>query len=200
MAQFPSLMLWTDAWIADTRHLTRSERGTYLDLLILMWRTPGCRVPNDNDWLAKRLKMSEAEIVAELRPIIVEFCQTDGNWIFQKRLQKEFRYRLAQSGQQSARIKKRWRKSVPAKPLETNNAAPRSGNTAPVLPPTLPLPLKDTSSFFLTAAKNSENKSPADLATALPTGALARPAHRRANGKGPSDESLEEIVKRKGWT
>ena len=50
MAQFPGLLLWTDAWVADTKHLSRLERGTYLDLLVLMWRTPGCRVPNDDEW------------------------------------------------------------------------------------------------------------------------------------------------------
>ena len=87
MAQFPCLPMWTDAWVADTKHLTRTERGTYFDLLVLMWRTPGCKVPNDNDWLAKHLGMTLAEVTAELRPIINEFCRTDGNWVYQKRPQ-----------------------------------------------------------------------------------------------------------------
>jgi uncharacterized protein YdaU (DUF1376 family) len=90
MAQFPGLMLWTDAWVADTHHLSRDVRGAYMDLLIKMWRTPGCRVPNDDAWLARQLCMTVDEVVEILRPIIKEFCQTDGNWVFQKRLQREF--------------------------------------------------------------------------------------------------------------
>jgi len=90
MAQFPGLMLWTDAWVADTHHLSRDVRGAYMDLLIKMWRTPGCRVPNDDAWLARQLCMTAEEVDQVLRPIIKEFCQTDGNWVFQKRLQREF--------------------------------------------------------------------------------------------------------------
>ena len=106
MAQFPGLMLWTDAWVADTAHLTRLERGTYLDFLVLMWRTPGCRVPNDDDWLAKHMRMTLKEIHKELRPIIGEFCQCDGNHIFQKRLQKEF-VRAFKVGERMSVLRKR---------------------------------------------------------------------------------------------
>lgn len=45
MAEFPAMPLWTDAWVADTRHLTRCERGTYHDLLVEMWRSPHCALP-----------------------------------------------------------------------------------------------------------------------------------------------------------
>src|SRR5262245_494916 len=91
MAKFRALMLWTDAWIADTKHLTRCERGTYHDLLVLMWRTPGCTVPNDDVWLAKHLGMTPTEVQNELRPLISEFCQVDGkNRVYQKRLLHEF--------------------------------------------------------------------------------------------------------------
>jgi uncharacterized protein YdaU (DUF1376 family) len=110
MAQFPGLLLWTDSWVADTAHLTRLERGTYHDLLVLMWRTPGCRVPNDNAWLAKHMRMSPDEISQELRPIIAEFCQSDGNHLFQKRLQKEFVRAFQHSLKQSDRAKSRWEK------------------------------------------------------------------------------------------
>jgi len=86
MSAFPHLPLFTDAWVADTKHLSRLERGTYFDLLVLMWRVPNCRVPNDDAWLGKRLGMTADEVTNELRPIITEFCQIDGNWITQKRL------------------------------------------------------------------------------------------------------------------
>src|SRR5262245_26082935 len=120
MAQFPGLLLWTDSWVADTAHLTRLERGTYHDLLVLMWRTPGCRVPNDDAWLSRHMRMTAEEVVAELRPIIKEFCQTDGNWLFQKRLQKEFVRAFWHKQKQSDRAKSRWNKM---KGLYGGNAA-----------------------------------------------------------------------------
>lgn len=55
MTRFPSLPLWTDAWTAGTRHLTDAQRGILLSLLILMWEAPQCRIPNDDEWLARRL-------------------------------------------------------------------------------------------------------------------------------------------------
>jgi len=120
MAQFPGLLLWTDAWIADTVHLSRHERGIYIDLLVLMWRTPGCRVPNDNNWLAKHMRMSAKEVSTELRPIIEEFCQSAGNYLCQKRLQKEFVRAFRHSEKQAARAKRRWEKE---KDLCRGNAA-----------------------------------------------------------------------------
>lgn len=90
VAQFPCLPLWTDAWVADTHHLSPAARGAYLDLLVLMWRTPHCRVPNDNGWLQQHLHMSKDEVRDVLRPVIEEFCSCDGNYVTQKRLQKEF--------------------------------------------------------------------------------------------------------------
>jgi uncharacterized protein YdaU (DUF1376 family) len=104
MAKFRALMLWTDAWIADTYHLTREQRGTYMDLLILMWRTAHFRVPNDDFWLAKHMRMSMSEVRNELKPLIKEFCRNDGNYITQKRLLRESR----EARSQSARAKSRW--------------------------------------------------------------------------------------------
>lgn len=115
MADFPALPLWTDAWVADTKHLSRVERGTYLDLLVLIWRSPGCRVPNDNVWLGKHLAMTVKEVVGELRQIITEFCQSDGNWITQKRLTKESQFLHKQSDSSKAR----WHKE---KTLSQNSA------------------------------------------------------------------------------
>src|SRR5260221_2179150 len=110
MAEFPAMLLWTDAWIADTKHLTRCERGTYLDLLILMWRLPSQRLPNDDLWLAKRMSMSVKEVEIELRPLIAEFCRNDGNWITQKRLNAEYQWVKQKRSRRSEAAKARWRK------------------------------------------------------------------------------------------
>lgn len=48
MSSFPSLPLFTDAFLADTGHLSAQETGAYLLLLMMAWRLPECRLP-DND-------------------------------------------------------------------------------------------------------------------------------------------------------
>lgn len=204
MAQFPCLPLWTDAWIADTAHLTRCERGTYHDLLVLMWRSPACQVPNDNAWLAKHLRMTLAEVVAELRPLIVEFCTQDGNWVTQKRLKREFVHRFQFSAAQSVRAKSRWRKKKDACPDDAAHGNAHNGNASPS-----PSPSPNTarpSSTAATTVDNSDGKaekqpdSPArSFASAPDGGALARepdstPAERkRSSEKKPVDMTMAEF-------
>lgn len=110
MAQFPCLPLWTDAWLADTYHLNRDapsrvKRDAYLHLLIQMWRSPGCRVPDDNGWLGEHMQMTKDEVRDILRPVIAEFCRIEGQFVVQPRLLKEFQ----RTHQQKERLTK-WRK------------------------------------------------------------------------------------------
>jgi len=163
MAQFPALMLWTDAWIADTKHLTRLERGTYHDLLVLMWRTPGCSVPNDDGWLGKRLEMTQLEVETELRPIIEEFCATDGNRIWQKRLLKEWKWVDKKTREQSDRAKRRWEKE------KKNTDAYAAARTVAYAPTPTPTPLEESpSDSSPTTQPKRERKAsayPADFET-----------------------------------
>lgn len=205
MATFPGFTLWTDAWIADTKHLTRCARGTYHDLLVVMWRTPNCRVPDDDAWLAAHLNMRLAEVVNELRPIIVEFCQIDGNrMIYQKRLMREYVHRLETHRAQSLRAKHpRKHKKILSPELAENHA--------PAKPPTLPLSKQVESTFFPTAAHEQngngqqQDNSAGSFATAPNGGALAHPPDteqaepKRSADKDPRDKSLANIRAEMGW-
>lgn len=109
MSKLPALPLFVDAWIADTAHLTRIERGLYFDLLTLMWRTPDCRVPNDILWIARRLRCDEGEVEI-LHQLVAEFCQSSGNWITQKRLLKEYAFVADRVEKRRDAAKSRWNK------------------------------------------------------------------------------------------
>lgn len=135
MAEFAALPLFTDSFLADTAHLTDAEAGRYLRLLMLIWRSPGCRIPNDPDWLARKFQRTRAESDDEIGPLIREFCQSDGNWISQKRLSKEFEYLRKTSMRQSVRSKARWDKEK----------GKSRGNAAPAMPLTLPYPILESS-------------------------------------------------------
>lgn len=88
MGQFPSLPLFTDAFIADTGHLNAQQTGAYLMLLMVAWRSPGCTLPDDDAKLARWARV-DPRTWAKIRPVIAEFWTiADGVWS-QKRLTKE---------------------------------------------------------------------------------------------------------------
>lgn len=57
MAEFPGLMFYTDAYLADTGHLSTIEHGAYLLMLFHAWRTPDCSLPDDDEYLARVTRM-----------------------------------------------------------------------------------------------------------------------------------------------
>lgn len=117
MADFAALPLFTDAVIADCNHLTDAELGLYLRILILMWRSPECRIPNDDVWVSRKLSRP----VESFKPLLIEFCKTSGNWWVQKRLKKEWDYLHAQRKKKSDAAKVRWYNE---KDTCTRNATP----------------------------------------------------------------------------
>jgi len=152
MAEFPAMPLWTDAYLADCGHLDDAEHGRYFLIMVHLWRSPKQRFPNDDLWLARKFRRSVDAVKTQIRPLINEFCLCDGNWIYQKRVTKEFAYVSSHSEKQRARAKLRWDKE---KDICHGNAA--SGN-APTPTPT-PHIKRDTSV--------SPKKSPASILSPL---------------------------------
>jgi len=111
MAEFPALPLFTDAITADCGHLSDEEFGRYMRVLILMWRSPGCRIPKDANWLSKRLRMDALAYAEHIQPIMQEFCTADPKdakyWI-QKRLMKEYEYVQELTEKRRNAAAKRW--------------------------------------------------------------------------------------------
>jgi uncharacterized protein YdaU (DUF1376 family) len=126
MASFPSMPLWTDAYLSDTGHLSFEEHGVYMMLLMTIWRSPNCRIPNEMNWIQRRLRASQTEMEMVVEPIIKEFFDTTGNWIFQKRLKQEYDFVSARSKTQSDRAKLRWQKE---KEVCQRNATPGNAPT-----------------------------------------------------------------------
>ena len=73
MAKFPHLPLWTDAYMADTLHLTHEEHGLYLMLLMTVWRCPDCKIPNDMDWIKRRLRATDEQMETLVKRLIDDF-------------------------------------------------------------------------------------------------------------------------------
>lgn len=118
MAQFPALPMFTDALLADCGYMSDEKFGAYHRLLYLIWRSPNCRIPNNDEWMAERLNRPVEVIRSLYRQFITSdqddvaevLCRTDGNWVYQKRLLKELEYLKKSSKRQSVRAKARWNK------------------------------------------------------------------------------------------
>lgn len=118
MAEYPAIPLWTDAYIADTAHLTNEEHGVYLRLLMFAWRSPGCCLPDNDKRLALMVGVS-AYKWQSLRATMQQFFTIkDGTWT-QKRLQRERDFLERQSEKNRAAAEARWK----PKALKTKDAA-----------------------------------------------------------------------------
>ena len=85
VAEFPALPFFTDAYLADTRHLTTEEHGAYLLLLMCAWRTRGCSLKDDDKILARIAGVSPTKW-RRLRPVLSEFFTVDSDKWQQKKL------------------------------------------------------------------------------------------------------------------
>ena len=79
--------LYFGDYLSDTMHLTRAQHGSYLLLLMAMWKSGGS-LENDPEQLATAARMTAAEWAAESR-IIMRFFSVDDGRVTQKRLVKE---------------------------------------------------------------------------------------------------------------
>ena len=92
MSDLPSMPLFVDDYEAATAHLTLEEDGAYMRLLRLCWRSPGCSLPDDLDWICRRLRVHEEQTKKLVANLIAEFFFARSGRIYQKRLKKEFDY------------------------------------------------------------------------------------------------------------
>jgi uncharacterized protein YdaU (DUF1376 family) len=88
MAEFPALPLWTDAYLGDTRHLTTTEHGAYMLLLMIAWRSRDCALPDDDALLARYAGLPRGKW-AKMAPTIRAFFEARGGQLFQPRLTDE---------------------------------------------------------------------------------------------------------------
>ncbi|NQV57115.1 MAG: DUF1376 domain-containing protein [Rhodospirillales bacterium] len=137
MARFPFLPLWTDAYVADTNHLTTLEHGAYLLMLMTAWRAPECRLPDDDNYLARITDLSPATWRRHA-PVLRAFWQVDDGFLYQKRLSKEREKSASrsESGKNAANAK--WRKR---KETGDADASPEDCETDASIPIPITIPI-----------------------------------------------------------
>jgi len=88
MAEFDILPIFTDAYLADTRHLTAAQHGAYFLLLMMAWRSKTNSLPDDDEKLAAWAAMNRRSW-ANAKPVVMAFWKkVNGEWR-QERLDDE---------------------------------------------------------------------------------------------------------------
>ncbi len=143
MAEYPALPLFTDAYMADTRHLTAAQHGAYLLLLMTAWRMPDCRLPDDDRFLCRCASMDIRTWKLNRSIIMAFWKQDDSQKWYQGRLEDERKYvddmrrKNSEAGKASAlKRKDRHSTTVPTKPQREPNPHTH----------TLPTPIPDKES------------------------------------------------------
>lgn len=90
MSTHPYIPLYVDDYDAATAHLTIEEDGAYSRLLRLCWRTPGCSLPNEPAWIARKIRLSMEDYERVAKPVIDEFFTLSRGRLVQKRLRDEY--------------------------------------------------------------------------------------------------------------
>lgn len=88
MAEFASMPLFTDAYLADTRHLSTTEHGAYLLLLMVHWRIGEEGLPDDERLLARYAGLT-LDKWRRLAPTIRQFFIAKDGRLLQARLLDE---------------------------------------------------------------------------------------------------------------
>ena len=103
---------------ADTSHLTLLEDGAYSRLLRICWMTPGCSLPDDDEWIFRRLRARSEEEKGAIKSVLSEFFQRANGRIFNDRLMREFEQSADRQKSASANGKKGGEKTAS---LKTND-------------------------------------------------------------------------------
>lgn len=90
MSTHPYIPLYVDDYDAATAHLTVEEDGVYSRLIRLAWRTPGCSLPNDPVWIARKIRVPAGDIDRILAPVLAEFFTSQRGRLIQRRLKREY--------------------------------------------------------------------------------------------------------------
>lgn len=93
----PYFPLYVADYEADAMHLTLEEDGFYNRLLRLCWKSPGCSVPDDPKWIARRMFVSVDVFEAMREPVIDEYFKRSRGRLFNARLLEEFEKAVGKS-------------------------------------------------------------------------------------------------------
>lgn len=117
MSAPPFMPFYVGDYLADTTHLTVTEHGAYLLLLMSMWRNGGS-LPGDDKSLARHARCTRGQW-ERMRPVLMPFFHLTDTTITQARLASE----LTKHSEAVRQQRERSSNGGKAKALKTNGSA-----------------------------------------------------------------------------
>lgn len=108
MAEFPTMPFHTDAYLADTRHLTTTEHGAYLLLLITMWRNGGW-LPNEEKLLRRYTGLDRRQW-KRIEPTVMTFFNEENGKLVHGKVSDVYDSVMTRSKNASNSARAKWRK------------------------------------------------------------------------------------------
>jgi len=87
----PYFPMYPKDFEGKTSHLTLEEDGAYNRLLRLQWMNPTCRLPNDDAWLMRRMRVDQETFDRVVSIIISEFFTKKGAYLYNQNLLKIYK-------------------------------------------------------------------------------------------------------------
>lgn len=134
--QLPYMPFFPSDYALEAGHLTDEEHGAYIRLRILAWTSPGCRMPNDDEWLARRLARPIETVRTLYRRVLDELWKSDGNWLWRDDLKLAYERGKANSSARSVSAKARWNKEKGACKSNASKLKLNTKNLEPLTPET----------------------------------------------------------------
>lgn len=129
----PSIPLFGDAYLADTRHLSLEEHGAYLQLMMIAWRSADCALPDDDVRLARMLGISAGRW-AKIKGAVMAFWTLGETGWTQKRLSKERAFVEEKRTKNKSAANSRWN-NQPIENKQRDECERISKRNAPPPPP-----------------------------------------------------------------
>src|SRR5262249_108937 len=125
MSTRPWMPLYVGDYMLGTRDLTLEQHGIYLLLLMLAWRRPDGKIPNDEKWIRANLPpMHGHTFNSVVRGILNRFFTLVDGQYSNKRLSNEIQNAVKLSSNQSQKANKRWSDYRKNKDLANAGAMP----------------------------------------------------------------------------
>jgi len=132
----PYFNLYPKDFEAKTSHLTLEEDGAYNRLLRILWMAPNCEIPNDDQWIMRRLRVDQETYERVVVPVINEFFERSKQCLSNARLTEVF---LASKEAHEKRVLA-GKKGGISKSLKSNNKVSSNAKAMPKQPEPEPKP------------------------------------------------------------
>jgi uncharacterized protein YdaU (DUF1376 family) len=118
MSKRPWMPLYVGDYRLGTLDLTLEQHGAYLLLLMLAWRRPDGKIPDDENWIRANLPPMHGRTFNHVvRPILARFFTLEGGQYYNKRLLNEIENTSKRSRNATENVSKRWARTKENKDL-----------------------------------------------------------------------------------